>query len=158
MTGTILLVEDDASIATVIVTALEDEGFEVDRVDGIAGRDRLLADAKARALAMAEGYQPAEPKPLRLPGPTGRATLNMAVQRRRRNSSWVARRDLECTHAPAIAELRDQTRALFNCRGFFLRQRRRRRAHPLDRRLCFVGPVAMPVRLAVGVRGTTMAC
>jgi 3-hydroxyacyl-CoA dehydrogenase len=49
--------------------------------DGITmNRDRLLADAKARALAMVEGYQPAEPKPLRLPGPSGRAALKMAVE------------------------------------------------------------------------------
>ena len=49
--------------------------------DGITmNRDRLLADAKARALAMVEGYRPAEPKPLRLPGPSGRAALNMAVE------------------------------------------------------------------------------
>ena len=48
--------------------------------DGITmNRDRLLADAKARALAMVEDYQPAEPKPLRLPGPSGRAALSMAV-------------------------------------------------------------------------------
>ncbi len=44
MTNRILLVEDDPGIATVIVTALEDEGFEVDRVDGIKGRDALLED------------------------------------------------------------------------------------------------------------------
>ena len=31
MHGTILLVEDDTAIATVITTALEDEGFSVDR-------------------------------------------------------------------------------------------------------------------------------
>lgn len=49
--------------------------------DGITmNRDRLLADAKARALSMLEGYAPAEPKPLRLPGPTGHAALSMAVQ------------------------------------------------------------------------------
>lgn len=49
--------------------------------DGITmNRDRLLADAKARALALLEGYKPAEPRPLRLPGPTGRAALGMAVQ------------------------------------------------------------------------------
>ena len=42
MRGTILLVEDDAAISTVITTALEDEGFAVDRTDSIAGRDRLL--------------------------------------------------------------------------------------------------------------------
>ncbi|MGX7926055.1 sigma-54-dependent transcriptional regulator [Tsuneonella sp. HG094] len=44
MPNPILLVEDDPGIATVIVTALEDEGFSVDRVEGIAERDRLLAD------------------------------------------------------------------------------------------------------------------
>jgi len=38
-----LLVEDDASIATVITAALEAEAFAVDRCDSIAGRDRLLA-------------------------------------------------------------------------------------------------------------------
>ena len=49
--------------------------------DGItANRDRLLADAKARALAMLEGYAPPEPVTLRLPGPSGRAALAMAVQ------------------------------------------------------------------------------
>ena len=50
--------------------------------DGITmNRDRLLADAKARALALAEGYAPPEaPKPLRLPGAAGRAALAMAVQ------------------------------------------------------------------------------
>jgi 3-hydroxyacyl-CoA dehydrogenase len=42
-------------------------------------RDRLLAAAKARALALLENYKPAEPKPLRLPGATGRAAMKMAV-------------------------------------------------------------------------------
>ena len=46
MSGKILLVEDDASIATVIRSALEDEGFAVDRCDSIAARDRLLASGK----------------------------------------------------------------------------------------------------------------
>ena len=45
-----------------------------------ANRDRLLADAKARALAMVEGYAPPEPVTLRLPGPSGRAALALAVQ------------------------------------------------------------------------------
>ncbi|MFB0611392.1 sigma-54-dependent transcriptional regulator [Aurantiacibacter poecillastricola] len=39
-----LLVEDDNAIATVIRTALEDEGFEVDSHDTIEGRDKALAD------------------------------------------------------------------------------------------------------------------
>jgi 3-hydroxyacyl-CoA dehydrogenase len=49
--------------------------------DGITmNRDRLLADAKARALAMLEaGYRPPEERELRLPGPAGRVALGMAV-------------------------------------------------------------------------------
>jgi 3-hydroxyacyl-CoA dehydrogenase len=48
--------------------------------DGITmNRERLLAAAKARALALVEGYQPPEPVELRLPGPTGRAALQLAV-------------------------------------------------------------------------------
>jgi 3-hydroxyacyl-CoA dehydrogenase len=42
-------------------------------------RDRLLADAKARALELAEGYAPPEEAALRLPGATGRAAIEMAV-------------------------------------------------------------------------------
>ena len=38
----ILLVEDDAAIATVIIAALEDEGFSIAHCTGIAARDRLL--------------------------------------------------------------------------------------------------------------------
>ena len=38
-----LLVEDDASIATVITAGLEAEAFTVDRCDSISGRDRLLS-------------------------------------------------------------------------------------------------------------------
>ena len=39
----VLLVEDDESIAIVITAALEAEGFKVSRCDSIAERDRLLA-------------------------------------------------------------------------------------------------------------------
>ncbi len=42
MTKSALLVEDDFAIATVIKTALEDEGFTVDRCESVAERDRLL--------------------------------------------------------------------------------------------------------------------
>ena len=42
-------------------------------------RDRLLADAKARALELAEGYRPPEPAELRLPGPSGAAALSLAL-------------------------------------------------------------------------------
>jgi 3-hydroxyacyl-CoA dehydrogenase len=49
--------------------------------DGITmNRDRLLADAKARALKMvADGYKLPEPIQLRLPGPTARAALGLAI-------------------------------------------------------------------------------
>jgi 3-hydroxyacyl-CoA dehydrogenase len=43
-------------------------------------RDRLLADAKAKALALAEGYQPPAPPTFRLPGASGRAALDLAVK------------------------------------------------------------------------------
>jgi len=50
--------------------------------DGITmNRDRVLADAKARALAMlAAGYGPPKPVELSLPGPTGRLILVKTVE------------------------------------------------------------------------------
>ena len=49
--------------------------------DGITmNKDRLLADAKARALKLAEGYKPPQPVDLRLPGAAGLAALRMAIQ------------------------------------------------------------------------------
>ena len=48
--------------------------------DGITmNRDRLLADAKARVLALAEDYRPPAPVVLSLPGPSARVALEMAV-------------------------------------------------------------------------------
>jgi 3-hydroxyacyl-CoA dehydrogenase len=49
--------------------------------DGVTmNRDRLLADAKAKALALVEaGYRPPEPVELELPGPSAKAALDMAV-------------------------------------------------------------------------------
>ena len=42
-------------------------------------RDRLLADAKAKALSLAEDYAPPEEQELVLPGPTGQASLQLAL-------------------------------------------------------------------------------
>ena len=42
-------------------------------------RDRLLADAKAKALGMVDGYEPPEETEVPLPGPSGRAALELAV-------------------------------------------------------------------------------
>ncbi len=48
--------------------------------DGVTmNRDRLLADAKARALELAKDYAPPEPVELHLPGPTARAAMDMFV-------------------------------------------------------------------------------
>ena len=43
-------------------------------------RERLLADARQRALELAEGYQPPEPAELFLPGPSGNASLAFALR------------------------------------------------------------------------------
>ncbi len=49
--------------------------------DGITmNKDRLLADAKAKALELAKDYRPPEPPEIRLPGPTAKLALDMAVQ------------------------------------------------------------------------------
>lgn len=49
--------------------------------DGITfNRERLLADAKARALALVEGYEAPEAAELTLPGPSGAAALRLALK------------------------------------------------------------------------------
>jgi 3-hydroxyacyl-CoA dehydrogenase len=49
--------------------------------DGISmNRDRLLADAKAKALELAKDYAPPAPAEYRLPGPGGKTALGMAVK------------------------------------------------------------------------------
>ncbi|MEZ5478819.1 MAG: hypothetical protein R3E95_15465 [Thiolinea sp.] len=49
--------------------------------DGITmNRDRLLADAKAKALALVDGYTAPEPIEIRLPGPTAKVAMAMAVK------------------------------------------------------------------------------
>ncbi|MEG8042182.1 3-hydroxyacyl-CoA dehydrogenase NAD-binding domain-containing protein [Sphingomonas sp. LR59] len=50
------------------------------KADGITmNRDRLLADAKAKALSLVEGYEAPEKPTFRLAGESGRTGLNMAV-------------------------------------------------------------------------------
>ncbi len=70
------------STATVAKSATEakEYGF-LRRDDGISmNRDRLLFDAKQRALAMVDGYEAPEKPEYRLPGPTGKAALELAVE------------------------------------------------------------------------------
>lgn len=48
--------------------------------DGITmNRRRVLADAKAKALALVDGYEPPAPQEVALPGPSGKATLSFVV-------------------------------------------------------------------------------
>jgi 3-hydroxyacyl-CoA dehydrogenase len=69
------------SVATVAKSAEEakQHGFlrESDRIT--MNRDRVLADAKALALELAEGYQPPEKPEYVLPGPSGKVALDLAV-------------------------------------------------------------------------------
>lgn len=70
------------STATVAKSAAEaKELLFLRKDDGISmNRDRLLFDAKARALALVDGYKPPEPPHFRLPGRSGRVALGMAAQ------------------------------------------------------------------------------
>ncbi|MDQ0504334.1 3-hydroxyacyl-CoA dehydrogenase/enoyl-CoA hydratase family protein [Xanthobacter agilis] len=72
---------ETVSTATVAKSAAEAKELKFLREgDGITmNRDRLLADAKARALALVEGYAPPKPIDLTLPGPTGKVAMDMAV-------------------------------------------------------------------------------
>ena len=70
------------STATVAKSAAEaKELLFLRKEDGITmNRDRLLADAKAKALALVDGYQPPKPPEFRLPGESGRVALAMAAE------------------------------------------------------------------------------
>ncbi len=69
------------SVASVAKSAFEAKDYLFLRpTDGITmNRDRLLADAKARALSMIDGYQPPEPPVFHLPGATAKVAMAMAV-------------------------------------------------------------------------------
>ncbi|MDE2302163.1 MAG: 3-hydroxyacyl-CoA dehydrogenase [Sphingomonadales bacterium] len=73
---------ETVSVATVSKSAAEAKALLFLRPgDGISmNRDRLLFDARARALALAEGYTPPARPEFRLPGESGRVALGMAAQ------------------------------------------------------------------------------
>jgi 3-hydroxyacyl-CoA dehydrogenase len=71
--------------------------------DGISmNRDRLLADAKRRALSMVDGYTPPKPAEFVLPGPAGRAGLYAAAVGFRRRGIAT---DHDLVVADALAEV-----------------------------------------------------
>jgi 3-hydroxyacyl-CoA dehydrogenase len=70
------------SLAKVAKSAFDAQDLGYMRAsDGITmNRDRLLFDAKQRVLELTKDYKPPEPWQINLPGPTGRAALNLAVE------------------------------------------------------------------------------
>jgi 3-hydroxyacyl-CoA dehydrogenase len=71
--------------------------------DGISmNRDRVLADAKKRALSMVDGYTPPAPPEFVLPGPSGRAGLYAAAEGFRRRGIAT---DHDLVVADALAEV-----------------------------------------------------
>ena len=54
-------------------------GFLSDADEVTMRRERLLADAKARCIGLMDGYEPPSPRTYVLPGPSGRAALEMAL-------------------------------------------------------------------------------
>ncbi len=70
------------AMAQISKSAIEAQDFWFLRPDDsvIMNRDRVLAAAKARALEMAKDYTPPKPVELRLPGPTGRAALDLGIR------------------------------------------------------------------------------
>ena len=77
----VIKVFETISTATVAKSAQEARDYLFLRPqDGITmNRDRLLADAKAKALAMVAGYKPPQPQEISLPGPTAKVAMQMAV-------------------------------------------------------------------------------
>jgi 3-hydroxyacyl-CoA dehydrogenase len=73
---------ETVSAATVSKSAADARDLQfLRRDDGITmNRYRLLADAKARALALVEHYEPPKAPALHLPGPAGELALMMAAQ------------------------------------------------------------------------------
>ena len=69
-----------AQVAKSALEAQEMLFFLPDRSGVTMNRDRLLADAKARALALADGYEaPKPPEEIRLPGSTAKMAMQLAV-------------------------------------------------------------------------------
>lgn len=65
-------------------------------------RRRVLADAKAKCLSLADGYQAPERLPVRVPGPTGRAALEMALDGFVSNGKATAHDEVICRKLAAV--------------------------------------------------------
>ena len=87
------------STATVSKSAAQARDMKILREhDGITmNRYRLLADAKAKALELVEGYRPPEPQVIRLPGASGKVALDGAA-------ADFARRGVATAHDVVVAK------------------------------------------------------
>lgn len=93
------------STATVAKSAAEAKELLYLRPDdGVTmNRDRLLADAKARALALAaRGYQPPAPPVFSLPGPSAMAAMGLAVDSFRKLGKATPHDVVVSTHLAAV--------------------------------------------------------
>ncbi len=95
---------ETVGVATVSKSADDARGLRFLREsDGITmNRDRLLADAKARALSMVEGYVAPSPPEFRLPGAAGRVAMQSAAEGLRRQGAAGAH---DMVVSGALAEL-----------------------------------------------------
>ena len=100
----VIKVFETVVMATVAKSAAEARDYLFLRPgDGITmNRDRLLADAKARALELVPGYQPPSPQAVALPGPTARVAMDMAVAGFRKQGKATPH---DATVAHALAEV-----------------------------------------------------
>src|SRR3546814_2258130 len=76
-----------AAFETIGLAKVAKSAFEAKELGFLRGtdqvtfnRERLLADAKKKALSLVEGYQPPAPLELFLPGPSGKASLAYALR------------------------------------------------------------------------------
>ncbi|MEQ8356175.1 MAG: 3-hydroxyacyl-CoA dehydrogenase NAD-binding domain-containing protein [Kiloniellaceae bacterium] len=76
-----------AAFETIGLAKVAKSAFEAKELGFLRGsdhvtfnRERLLADAKQKALSLVEGYQPPAPAELFLPGPSGKASLAFALR------------------------------------------------------------------------------
>ncbi len=92
------------STATVAKSAVEAKELLYFRpTDGITmNRYRLLADAKAKALSLVEGYVPPTPPTYVLPGPTAQVALEMAVDGVHRQGKATDYDVVVCNHLAVV--------------------------------------------------------
>ncbi len=76
-----------AAFETIGLAKIAKSAYEAKEIGYLRGsdhvtfnRERLLADAKAKALSLVEGYKAPEPVDLFLPGPSGKASLAFALR------------------------------------------------------------------------------